>query len=208
MSEKIIKKICDFTCSFEELQAFCISANPDDIGTSNGFDEFYDIKRILNAVTKLNKNQISASEFAYWCNAYKWIILAGLNTGRKKTAPKAVLKLHIQNRIVDALDTLCYYDDRSKAYIDIDTYVSRFMFFDKILKDFETYKIYDWQIKDACDDDYLLFVLINDNSKYFAELNTLVMDDVDFEHPKNQNALKEKTEVINLLIKNGFSELK
>lgn len=207
-NEKLFKEICSARCSFENLQEFCVNIDQKEFDLENSFEKYYSFSSIANVIKKYQKKEITAPYLAFWMSAYNCIVMASVWAQTKTSKkPKDVLFNHVLYQISDNLDTLSFFDEKSKGYFDLNRYIKIFEFYDTLYRDVDNLKVYNWEIKDRCDEDYLLFLVINDTEKYYANFTNIVMDEVPLDAPENVLAFEECNHLVDVLNKNNFKKI-
>ena len=75
--KELLKKICDISCSSNELDEFVSQINKNEYDSDNPFEKYYDVDRLIVAIDKYNSKEIDAKFLAHWMNAYNWIVMGG-----------------------------------------------------------------------------------------------------------------------------------
>ena len=117
--KELFGKIISVSCTFEELEAFVINIDKKEFDLENAFEKYYDAERILYAIRRYEKKEISDKYLAHWMNAYNWIIMAGFRTQQENK--EIVFKDWLVWEISDWLDSLSFFDD-SEDYITLEDY--------------------------------------------------------------------------------------
>lgn len=183
--KELFEKICNVTCSQDELVGFNLSESEFDL--NNPFEKYYDVKKILLAIEKYQCKKVNAIFLASWMNAYNWILMAGFKT--KKKANYFTLKDFLVYEISDWLDALSFFDC-SEAY-DLEWFKAAFIAFDLILRDIQQCSAVFSREEfffDGETSQRVTTLISNDSSKYFAWFESdilhddiLLFDEVDFD---------------------------
>ena len=110
-NKELYKKIVYANCSFEELEAFVVDIDKKEFDIDNAFEKYYDLEKILFAISRYENNEINDKYLAYWMTAYNWIIMGGFkiddmdflitqqkfNTGEKQWK---ILKSYVEQKLV------------------------------------------------------------------------------------------------------------
>ena len=107
--------------------------------------------------------------------SYNWIVAYfGTAATGSIIVPLATAETVDMNvKLIDFADVdVLVFDEKSKGYFNLNRYIKVFEFYNTLYKDIDSLKVYNWEIKDRCDEDYLLFLAINDNEKYYANFTT------------------------------------
>lgn len=126
--KELFERICNVTCSFEELELFVADIDNKEFDLDNAFEKYYRIESIIKAIQLYDDKVIDARYLAYWANAYDWIIMAGFYEQNDCVSLKTI----IEREISEWLDSLSFFDTFGEDY-DID-YKGNFLFLDKLYK--------------------------------------------------------------------------
>lgn len=198
----LFAKICDVSCSFNELEEFVIDIDKKEFDLQNPFEKYYSVDKIILAIEKYQANEIDAKFLAYWMNAYNWIIMGGFKIEKKDESIS--LKEFLIWTISDWLDSLSFFNVDNDWY-NLEDYKNAYKVFDLVLQDINHCKAV---FADYGDNEGDAVVLIrNDNSKYYIK----VYGELDY---NNEMISFEKVEYAYLdnqakqLLNLGYQELK
>lgn len=208
--KELFKKICDVSCSWEELEKFVTNIDKKEFDLDNTLEKYYKVERIISAIEKYQAKKVNAKFLAYWANAYDWIINGGfkIENGDKIISLKEFMIFEIS----DWLDSLSFFDDRDDWY-NLEEYKTMFKVLDSVFQDIDNCEAVFAVDADENDEDYDYYahdveVLIkNDKAKYFIKVYTDCIypdDKVLF----SKVTLEELENQVIKLQKQGYSELK
>ena len=204
-NKELFEKICNVTCSFEELTSFIIKIDKKKFDLDNPFEKYYDLKKILFAIQRYEKKEISDRYLAYWMNAYDWIIMGGFKIKTKDNS--ITFKKWLEWEISDWLDSLSFFDDSDDWY-NLEDYKNSFAVLDKIYQnrgDWDRVFAHTDEWGDN-DDDVLVLAYnekLNEFVKLYAHLDYLQLD---VKIPRVE--LDEIEKKIQKLQEKGYQELK
>ena len=166
--KELFGKIISVSCTFEELEAFVINIDKKEFDIDNAFEKYYDAERILYAIRRYEKKEISDKYLAHWMNAYNWIIMAGFRTQQENK--EIVFKDWLVWEISDWLDSLSFFDD-SEDYITLENYRDFFLIMDKIYKSIDEWKCVFAHTDEFGDNEDDVFLLaVNNKTKEFVKM--------------------------------------
>ena len=203
--KELFGKIISVSCTFEELEAFVINIDKKEFDLENAFEKCYDAERILYAIRRYEKKEISDKYLAHWMNAYNWIIMAGFRTQQENK--EIVFKDWLVWEISDWLDSLSFFDD-SEDYITLEDYKNSFLIMDKIYKSIDEWKcVFAHTDEFGDNEDDVVLLAVNNKTKEFVK----IYGNLDYLNEKAKiekieaDELKKETEQLK---KRGFKELK
>lgn len=204
-NKELLEKICNVTCSFEELELFQIKIDKKEFDLEKPFEKYYDLDKILFAISRYENKEVNDKYLAYWMCMYNWLIMGYFEPVTKDNP--VTFKKWLEWEISDWLDSLSFFDDSDDWY-NLEDYKNTFKILDKIYNNLQ-----DWN---GCfahtdewgdnDDDIVVLAYnekINEFVKMYGELDYLHLD-VKFERVE----LDELEKQIEKLRKNGYQELK
>lgn len=204
-NKELYGKIINVSCSFEELESFVSDISKKEFDIDNAFEKYYDLERILFAISRYENKEINDKYLAYWMCAYNWIIMAGFRAGNENVG--ITFQEWVLWEISDWLDSLSFFDD-SDDWFNLDDYKNSFRIIDEIYKNLN-----DWECIFAHtdewgdnDDDVVLLTINNKAKKFvkiYASLNYL-NEKVDFPRIEEDELGKK----IKQLKKVGYQELR
>ena len=122
----MFEKICNATCTFDELTRFVSKINEKEFDVENCFEKYYSLYSILRCIHLYKDKRISDKYLAYWCTAYMWIIMGGFKSKLNDENEKNIdLETILIWDICDWLDSLAFFDAKYDEY-DLDTYIDNF----------------------------------------------------------------------------------
>lgn len=113
-NKELIDKICNLTCTFDEINIPQDSIKYD---TIEPFKKYYSIDIILKAIEKYENKEWSDHHFAHWCCLYDWIICGGFKDNIIEDKNNTIREF-IKSTISWDLDGLSFFDE--KSYFDED----------------------------------------------------------------------------------------
>lgn len=205
-NKKLFEKICNVTCSFEELETFVIKIDEKEFDLNNPFKKYYDLKIILYAIQRYEKKEIDDKYLAYWMNAYNWIIMGGFKIEPKDNS--FTFEEWLEWEICDWLDSLSFFDVSRECY-NLEDYKNSLAVLDKIYRNAN-----DWDRVFAHTDEYneddVVVLAYNKKSKEFVkiygELEASCLDCLDVKFQKIE--LDELEKQVEILRKTGYQKLK
>ena len=166
--KELFGKIISASCTFEELEAFVINIDKKEFDIDNAFEKYYDAERILYAIRRYEKKEISDKYLAHWMNAYNWIIMAGFRTQQENK--EIVFKDWLVWEISDWLDSLSFFDD-SEDYITLEDYKNSFLIMDKIYKSIDEWKcVFAHTDEFGDNEDDVVLLAVNNKTKEFVKI--------------------------------------
>lgn len=167
-NKKLFEKICNVTCSFEELESFVIKIDKKKFDLDSPFEKYYDLKKILFAIQRYEKKEIDDKYLSYWMNAYNWIIMAGFKIATKENS--ITFKEWLKWEISDWLDSLSFFDDSDDWY-NLDDYKNSFAVLDKIYRNSNDWdRIFAHTDEWGDNDDDVVVLAYNKKSKEFVKI--------------------------------------
>lgn len=205
-NKDLFNRICNVSCSWEELKEFVIAIDKKEFDVENPFEKYYSVDRIISAIEKYQAKQINAKFLAYWMNAYDWIIMGGFKIEYEDES--VALKDFLIWTIADWLDSLSFFDDSDDWY-NLEEYKNTYKVLDSVLQDLPTCKAVFSELdeEDFTQEDAVVVLIMNDKAKYFIK----VYGDLDY---NNEKVKFEKIKAIDLkkraqqLLDFGYKELK
>ena len=198
-NKSLFDRICNVTCSFDELQDFVADINKKEFDLDNAFKKYYDVNKILLAIEKYQSQEIDAKYLAYWMNAYNWIIMGGFDQGQWEEG--LTLKEFLIWTIVDWIDGLSFFD--IGFHHDLEKYKTVFKVLDSVLQDLDDCTAV---FTENSYDDNTIVLITNDNAKYFIKVYGDLDDDGLLDCEKVEfDDLTNKVEELRQL---GYQELK
>ena len=204
-NKELYDKIINASCSFEELEFFVSDISKKEFDIDNAFEKYYDLERILFAISRYENKEINDKYLAYWMSAYNWIIMAGFKMENENV--RITFQEWVSWEISDWLDSLSFFDD-SDDWFNLDDYKNSFRIIDEIYKN-----VNDWECIFAHtdewgdNDDDVVLLTINNKAKKFVKIYAnldYLNEKVDF--PRIEEDELEKK--IKQLKKVGYQELR
>lgn len=193
----LIEKICNLTCSKEDVCRNQTSINYDN---EYPFRKYYDVKIIIGAINKYISKEWDGQTLARWCCIYNWILCGGFSNNLKEDLNP--LETFLFDDLSWSLDGLSFFDE--------DTYFEESE--DEIYNIIEGFNDWDhiWQTRDSWKgiyatigkfdmingDQYVL--LINENLKEYMIL---------FSAGHLSNNYKHQNEYLRYTTKNKFVKM-
>lgn len=174
MFDKIMfEKICNLTCSFDELKRFNSKIDEKEFDTDNCFEKYYSLETILKCIQLHKDKRISEKYLAYWSNAYDWIIMGGfkgkVNDENERNISIATILIW---NISDWLDSLSFYNEDYDY--DLDEYSHTFRILDSIYKNYKKWTAFYSFVTDTYDNgdalNDIMVLLVNDNKGVYYKL--------------------------------------
>ena len=202
--KKLFEKICNVTCSFEELEPFVIDINKKEFDLDNPFEKYYDLQTILLAIHRYEKGEVSDRYLAYWMNAYNWIIMGGFKIETENNS--ITFKEWLEWEICDWLDSLSFFDE-TKEWFKLDKYKKAFTVLSKVYCNIKGWNSVFSEEEGSYNEDDVVVLAYNDKTKEFVKIyGQLDYYCLDVEFPKIEcneleNQMKELKE-------KGYQQLK
>lgn len=204
-NKKLFEKICDVTCSFEELESFVLKIDKKEFDLENPFEKYYHLEKILFAIKRYENKEIDDRYLSYWMNAYNWIIMGGFKIKAKDNS--ITFKQWLEWEIGDWLDSLSFFDDSDDWY-DLEDYKNSFAVLDKIYQNCNDWdRVFAHTDEWGDNDDDVVVLAYNKKSKEFVK----IYDDLDccrLDVKFQKVELDELEKKIKQLKDNGYQELK
>ena len=212
MFDKVtFEKICNVTCTLDELKCFCSGIAKKEFDVENCFEKYYSLDAILKCIQLYKSKHVSAEYLAYWANAYDWIIMGGFqlqaNDEEKRTISLAKI---ITWNVCDWLDSLSFFDG-DEDFLSIEYYAKNFRVLDSVYKNDEKWKVFYTFDTDICDcEEYendINILLVNDAKNVYYKLYS---DCCDFKEVALEEKFQETTDmgtIENELKAKGYKEI-
>ena len=201
--KKLFEKICNATCTFEELESFVIKIDKKEFDLDNPFEKYYDVEKILFVIRRYEMKEIGAKYLAYWMNAYNWIIMGGFKI--KARGNLIPFKQLLEWVICDWLDSLSFFDPSEEWFV-LDEYKNAFTVLSKVyctIKDWD--KVFAYTDEGGFNDDDIVVLAYHKKCKQFVKIySELIYCQLDVEKIK----LDELEKRVEELRKEGYQELK
>ena len=204
-NKNLIKKICNVSASFEELEEFVTNINKKEFDLDNPFQKYYSLENILFAISRYENKKINDKYLSYWMNAYNWIIMGGFKIEDENK--EMTFQDWIVWEISDWLDSLSFFDDADNWY-NLDDYKNSFNVIDKIYQDNDNWKcIFAHTDEWGDNEDDVVLLTVNDTTNEFVKIyGTLDYINEDVKIPRIKLGDLEKE--IGRLKKLGYRELR
>ena len=147
--EKLYQKICNVTCSEEELIAISEKVRKHEFDLKLTFDQHYSLQSIETAINKYLDGTINEHYLAYWMNAYNWLICFGGDSNTN------TLKKYIECQFCGELTALTFIDEYNFEKVKPDApayfkspqaylhyYLERLRFYDLIYQNLNNFEVY------------------------------------------------------------------
>ena len=204
-NKELYGKIINVSCSFEELESFVSDISKKEFDIDNSFEKYYDLERILFAISRYEKKEINDKYLAYWMCAYNWIIMAGFRAGNENVG--ITFQEWVLWEISDWLDSLSFFDD-SDDWFNLDDYKNSFRIIDEIYKNLNDWEcIFAHTDEWGDNDDDVVLLTINNKAKKFVKIYAsldYLNEKVDFPRIEEDELGKK----IKQLKKVGYRELR
>ena len=204
-NKELYGKIINVSCSFEELESFVSDISKKEFDIDNSFEKYYDLERILFAISRYEKKEINDKYLAYWMCAYNWIIMAGFRAGNENVG--ITFQEWVLWEISDWLDSLSFFDD-SDDWFNLDDYKNSFRIIDEIYKNLNDWEcIFAHTDEWGDNDDDVVLLTINNKAKKFVKIYA----SLDYHNEKVDFPRIEEDELgkkIKQLKKVGYRELR
>lgn len=195
--KELLKKICDISCSSNELDEFVSQINKNEYDSDNPFEKYYDVDRLIVAIDKYNSKEIDAKFLAHWMNAYNWIVMGGFKR-MEDTAEMSLKKLLIWT-ISDWIDSLSFFD--GSDFYNLEEYKTIYRTLDSILQDAAKCKAV--SARQDADGEEMVVLVYEDNKKYFIKLYVFDYDNIGL----SKVDLAELNRIAGDLTARGYREL-
>ena len=160
----LFNKICNGTCSAEELEDFVAELTKQECDYDKPFQKYYSGDAILSVIEKYESKEIDGKFFANWMRAYAWILTAGFQPDPSTTI---TLRDFLVSQLLNNLDSLSYLDDSDKWY-DLEDYRGTFEVLDLALLDCDSCKAkFAWSDEEASE---AIVLIVNSAAKYFIRI--------------------------------------
>ena len=167
-NKELYGKIINVSCSFEELESFVSDISKKEFDIDNAFEKYYDLERILFAISRYENKEINDKYLAYWMSAYNWIIMAGFKAGNENVG--ITFQEWVLWEISDWLDSLSFFDD-SDDWFNLDDYKNSFRIIDEIYKNLNDWEcIFAHTDEWGDNDDDVVLLTINNKAKKFVKI--------------------------------------
>ena len=167
-NKELYGKIINVSCSFEELESFVSDISKKEFDIDNAFEKYYDLERILFAISRYENKEINDKYLAYWMSAYNWIIMAGFKAGNENVG--ITFQDWVLWEISDWLDSLSFFDD-SDDWFNLDDYKNSFRIIDEIYKNLNDWEcIFAHTDEWGDNDDDVVLLTINNKAKKFVKI--------------------------------------
>lgn len=154
-------KILNVNGTFEDLYTIDVSNQEFDV--DNAFEKYYNVDKILYAISRYENHEVSDCYLAYWANDYNWIINGGFKESQGQSS--ITFADWIFCEISDWLDSLSFFDDKEEVY-QLDDYKETFVVLDKIYRNQNDWNRIFASEYDHDDEDYPIVVMAyNDETK-------------------------------------------
>ena len=200
LNQDLAKRICDVTCSLEELKSISLSDGL--FGLDEPFNEYYDLNSILKCFDLYEKGCVAEEFVAHWANGYGFVIGISFTSKIYKERESSVsLKDLVFWSVLDWLDTLAFFD--GEAPYDSNYYKNAFSALDYVYKSLDKWTVYYSFKPDSCHIDACSVLLVNDSERSYMIFH---VDAFAFRNRAIENArsLENLTDMVNQLIGNGY----
>lgn len=105
IEKELIKRVCDVTCSKEDV------VRPQDTiayDPNNPFKKYYHIESIIMAINKYASHEWDDQTLAHWACIYCWILCGGFKNVKEKLNS---LEQFLKDDITWSLDGLSFFDE-------------------------------------------------------------------------------------------------
>jgi len=201
------QQVFDVTVDKKVLSQFCHEMHTKrEFDADNAFEKYYDVQIIEKAIEKYQSGEVNADYLATWANVYNWILCGGFlkDDGFDKEI------YFVQNQISECLDSLSFFeDDEEYDFYNLDVYRQEFLFWDRVYKNFDGYRICMTHGEGSiCDVDEIFLLFINDMDKSFVQYDTgCGCDEVDFD--QSQYIGQDTFEcAMQQLLNDGYKQIK
>ena len=203
-NKKLFEKICNLTCSFEELRSFVIKIDKKKFDLDNPFEKYFDVQKILFAIKRYENKEIDDRYLSYWMSAYNWIIMGGFKIDTDNTI---TFKEWLEWEICDWLDSLSFFDDFDDWY-NLEDYKKSFAVLDKIYQNYNDWdRVFAHTDEWGDNDDDVVVLAYHKTGKEFVKIyGELDYLSLDVKFPRVELDKLEKE--IERLKSNGYKELK
>lgn len=204
-NKELFKRICNVSCSFEELKAFVIKISKKEFDLNNPFEKYYDLKKILFAIQRYEKKEIDDRYLACWMNAYIWIIMGGFKIVAKDNS--ITFREWLEEVISDWLDSLSFFD-ASDDWYNLDDYKKALGVLDKIYRNSNDWdRVFTHADKFGDNEDDVVVLVSNSKTKEYVKIYG-ELDYLNQEVKFSQTEPDEFEKEINRLKENGYQEIK
>lgn len=199
MDEELIKRVCDLTCTKEDVVRDQTTIQYD---TEYPFKKYYHVETIIGALNKYISHEWDDQTLAHWACIYNWIINGGFDDHLKEDMNS--VEEFLKEVLTWDLDGLSFFsDDFLEEGEDVSSWFKQYRDLDYVWQTRKNWKgVY---IRNESDIEYSCYnyaVLINDTTKEYMIIYFDYFDwefeDEDFKHVSDEefssliDELKEK----------------
>lgn len=201
----LIKKICNLTCSYEDIHTNKANIKCDYI---DPFKKYYNIETIIKAINKYLNNEWNERFLANWAKLYNFILAGGFSEKVHKSK-RVFIEEYIEYEIEWTLDALSnfeeeYYLNDEKCPYDLNEKIKEFKLYDLILKSAKNWKVFYYNDKKIDKNGQLL--LVDDINKKSVILKGIYYLDVKEENFYKTDE-KEQKQKIDFIKENGYTTI-
>ena len=158
------EKICNVTCSMDELKRFNSKIDEKEFDVDNCFEKYYSFDTVLKCIKLYKDKRISDKYLSYWFNAYNWIIMGGfkgkVNDENEKSIDLATVLIW---NISDWLDGLSFFEPDEEEYY-LSTPINNLRILDSIYKNHKKWEVF-----------YSFSTDVYDNNEPVNDINVLLV---------------------------------
>lgn len=194
-------KILNVSGAFEDLVA---DASKQEFDVDNAFEKYYDVGKIMYAISRYENHEVNDCYLAYWANDYNWIINGGFKDSQRQSP--ITFSDWIVCEISDWLDSLSFFDD-VKEVVQLDDYKKVFVALDKIYRNQDEWnRIFASEYDRDDEESPVVVMAYNDKTKEIVKMTDFLnwqSNKIEIEQVK-WHELEKK---VKLLKKQGYKEL-
>lgn len=173
--KELIKKICDLTCKFEEIN---IPQDKLKYDNEYPFEKYYKLEIIVNAIKKYLNKDWDDKMLSSWACRYDWVICGGFYKDLKESN-KNIVEKFIKSQISWNLDGLSFFEDwfLEEDMFDLNKIIEEFKNLDFVLNTIDNWKAYYAMVGPLAkenEDQYVL--LINELDKKYMIIYSMFFE--------------------------------
>ncbi|MCH5180791.1 MAG: hypothetical protein J1F32_06230 [Erysipelotrichales bacterium] len=173
--KELIKKICDLTCKFEEIN---IPQDKLKYDNEYPFEKYYKLEIIVNAIKKYLNKDWDDKMLSSWACRYDWVICGGFYEDLKENN-KNIIEEFIRSQISWKLDGLSFFEDwfLEEDAFDLNKTIEEFENLDFVLNTIDNWKAYYAMVGPLAkenEDQYVL--LINELDKKYMIIYSMFFE--------------------------------
>ena len=186
------------------LEDFVADVSKQEFDVDNAFEKYYDVGKILYAISRYENHEVNDCYLAYWASNYNWIINGGFKDLQRQSS--ITFADWIVCEISDWLDSLSFFDD-VKEVVQLDDYKKAFAALDKIYRNQDEWnRIFASEYERDSEEYPVAVMAYNDKTKEIVKMTVFLnwqSNKIEIEQVK-WHELEKK---VKLLKRQGYKEL-